>query len=407
MGKKEQGGFTLAAAEKMIASYVRRTEGEDVPLEASLFRAPVQSIRAVKAQPGYDQASRDGFVVSKEGAGQLQAGCSLGVEGEIQAGTTDPPHLRAGTACRIMTGALIPAGGIRVIPQEDCEVREGRLSVSGAVLERRNPFIRRQGSEIDRGRVVAHAGSSILPDHLVLLAATGHSRILVHRRPRVAYFCTGSELVGRPDQERQGLKVSGNRYLLDGLIRMSGGIPGFLGTVADTEAELARAFSRIDAEVPDFIISTGGMGPGKYDLLEEAFVRAGGRVLYRSLLVRPGKATLFGLLGRILFFGLPGPPPAAGALFSQLIGPTLLLAQGMRRPPGCRTHLDAPVVFKEKGVLRLLGGVLKKDSVRLAEKAEAASCHILFPAHRLNFKKGDAVRVSPLPFPRCYPLGLE
>ncbi len=406
MGKKLPKGLDLAAAQKIIAAQIRPTEGESVALEDALLRLPVKSLRAVKPQPGYDQSTRDGFVISGDGSIHTGGSCNYRIEGEIRAGTTDKRPLSPGTAYRIMTGGLIPACGLRVIPQEDCHERDGILSVPDAVLHRRETFIRRRGSELAIGKVVVSAGTPILPDHLVLLAATGHSQVLVHRRPWVAFFCTGSELVASPLEEADGLKVSGNRYLLHGLIRLSGGTPRYLGTVADTRGDLAMALGRIDRDATDVIITTGGMGPGRYDLLEEAFVRAGGKIIYRSLHVRPGKATLFGTLGNALFFGLPGPPPAVGVLFNELVAPALFLVQGMKKSGSRRINasLQEAVVVKERGVLNVKGGVLTdRNSVRLAGKTEVAGCYILFPGHRRSFKKGEMVEVHLVnpPFGHC------
>jgi molybdopterin molybdotransferase len=401
MEKNAQKGPDLISAQKIIAAHIRRTQGEDVPLEEALLRLPVESLRAGRPLPGYDQSTRDGFVIV--GAG-LPSGdeSTFRIEGEIRAGTTGRHTVRPATACRIMIGGLIPARGARVLPQEDCRERDGILSVANAVLQRRATFIRRKGSEIRRGRVVVPAGTSILPDHQVLLAAAGHSRVLVHCRPRVAFFCTGSELVASAAEVEDGLKVSGNRYLLHGLIRLSGGLPRYLGTAADSYEDLAAALGRIDRDATEVIITTGGMGPGRYDLLEQAFAAAGGEVVYRSLSVRPGKATLFGRLGPSLFFGLPGPPPAVRVLFHELVGPALLLLQGMRKggPQGIKASLQEEVVLKEKGVLNLKGGIRKGGSVRLAGKVEVPDCSILFPGHRMRFKQGEMVEVHPVDYLR-------
>jgi molybdopterin molybdotransferase len=396
--KKSPKSPDLTAAKKIIAAQIRQTEGERVALEEALFRLPVESLRAAKPQPGYDQSTRDGFVISGDGDTRTGEGYSFKIEGEIRAGTTDKRPLRPGVACRIMTGGLIPPHGLRVVPQEDCNEREGVLSVPETVLHRPSTFIRRKGSEIGRGKVVVSTGTPILPDHLVLLAATGYSQVLVHRLPRVAFFCTGSELVATPQEEVDGLKVSGNRYLLHGLIRLSGGIPRYFGTVADTGEDLAVALGRIDLGAIDVIVTTGGMGPGRYDLLEEAFVRAGGRIVYRSLQVRPGKAMLFGTIGNSLFFGLPGPPPAVGVLFNELVAPALLLLQGMKNcwPRRIKASLQEAVHVKDRGVLTIKGGVLTIENgamVRLTGKTEAPGCYILFPAHRRSLKKGEMVEV--------------
>jgi molybdopterin molybdotransferase len=389
----------LASAKKIIGSYLRRLDPETVPLEDALYRLPVASVRARKPQPGYDQSTRDGFVVSSKSHERFEGGRSFRIIGEIPAGNTVKRRLRDGAACRIMTGALIPAGGVRVIAQEDCRELDGHVQIPDSVLQRRNFFIRRKGCEIETGRVVVSAGEPILPGHLVLLAATGHSDVLVHRRPRITFFCTGSELVASASEEEEGLKVSGNHYLLNGLVRLSGGIPEYLGTVADTGRDLAFAFDRIDKEATDMILTTGGVGPGKYDLLEEAFANAGGKVVYRSLHIRPGKATLFGLLGKSLFFGLPGPPPAVSVLFNELVRPALLFLQGAKkyRPPVVSASLLTPVVLKETGVPSFKGARVSVQNgrycVRLTEKTEAPAAYIFFPGRRRKYRQGDTIRV--------------
>lgn len=394
-----QESLGLASAKKIIRSHLQRTKEEVVSLDEALFRVPVNSLRAQKPQPGYDQSTRDGYVLSAKSDSLYADGQCFTIEGEIPAGSIGKRKLHNGTACRIMTGALVPAGGIRVIPQEDCRISGRNVLVPNSVLERRNPFIRKRGCEIEKGRAVVQAGDRILPEHLVLLAATGHSVIEVHRRTRVAFFCSGSELVASPAEEAEGLKVSGNRYLLGSLIRLSGGIPEYLGNIADNASELAAIFSGLDLDATDVILTTGGVGPGKYDLLERAFTEAGGEIFYRSLHVRPGKSTLFGLLGRALYFGLPGPPPAVSALFNELVGPALHFMQGMKkyRPLEVRASLQVPVFFKETGAPCFKGAVIDMQNgrclVRLTEENEAPDGYIHFAGRRKNFAAGEMVKV--------------
>lgn len=388
----------LASAKKSIKMHLRRLEGESVDLEDALLRRPVASIKAQTPHPGYDQSTRDGFVVASGGQSTDNGWCYK-IVGEIPAGSVGKRWLKSGTACRIMTGALIPSGGVRVIPQEDCREQKGNILVPDTAFQAGSSYIRKKGCDIPKGQVVVPAGKPILPGHLVLLAATGHAEIFVHRCPRVDIFCTGSELVSSPVEEKEGLKVSGNHYLLRSLVQTAGGIPRYLGTVADTDHELANVFARIDPGDADMILSTGGVGPGKYDLLEEAFVRAGGEILYRSLNVRPGKSTLFGMLGRALFFGLPGPPPAVSALFNELIHPVLLSMQGSKKysPRDVSAFLLEPIAIKETGVpsfrAAMFGLQDGTNYVRLAGKNEVPDAYILLSGRRRKYKKGDTVKV--------------
>jgi molybdopterin molybdotransferase len=398
----------LGEAKKIIGSYTRRLKPEPVALADGLFRLPSASVRARKPQPGYDQSARDGFVIHPNCHRQSADGRCYKIEGEIAAGNTAKRRLQDGTACRIMTGALIPAGGSRVIAQEDCRESGGSVWIPESVLERHPTYIRRRGCEIEKGKVVVRAGELILPGHLVSLAATGHADVLVHRRPKVGFFCTGSELVASPSQEEEGLKVSGNHYLLNGLIRLSGGVPVYLGTVADTEKALVAAFLKVKGEDVDMILTTGGVGPGKYDLLEEAFGKVGGKVIYRSLNIRPGKSTLFGLLGKCPCFGLPGPPPAVSVLFNELVRPALLFLQGMKKcsPPEVEAYLLEPIVMTKPGPPCFKGAVLSRKNgrhwVRLAEKIEVPDGYMLVAAKRRIYRQGDTIKVH-LVGPNLFP----
>jgi molybdopterin molybdotransferase len=79
---------------------------------------------------------------------------------------------------------------------------------------------------------------------------------------------------------------------------------------------------------PDLLITTGGLGPGKFDYTRQVFRRLGGELLCTSLRIRPGKGTLLGMLGKRPFCALPGPPSAVRLLFYELLLPVLRCLEG-------------------------------------------------------------------------------
>lgn len=385
----------LQTAQKLILAHSRALPAQSIALEEALFRVPARPLPALLPLPGFNHSTRDGFVLSAvpDPQGQYR------ISGEIAAGDIGKNHLAKGEAWRIMTGALLPAGGLRVIPQEWCAVEGDILRISTAAMTTRNSFIRKKGSEIASGRVVVPAGVPIQPEHQALLAGVGYTDLPVHQRPRVSFFCTGSELVEPAPARQSGQKVSQNRFLLNGLILLFGGIPTDCGLVADSPQDLRRIFAAIDPDQSEVIISTGGMGPGKYDLLEQAFVEAGGRLLYNSLRIRPGRATLFGILGRSFFFGLPGPPPAVQMLFHELVRPALLALQGVKRclPETVKAKLTEPFTCTAQQSLSLKSGVLQIQggicTVRLPRSNEASSCNLIVPPRRRKFQTGAWIQV--------------
>ncbi len=386
--------FDLQTAHRLILEQASALPVQSIVLEEALHRVSSRSLPAMLPLPAFNHSTRDGFVLgaSTDVHGKYRIG------GEIAAGDTCKDHMAKGEAWRIMTGALIPAGGVRVIPQEQCMVEGDILLISSKGLLAKNSFIRTKGSEIAQGKVVVPAGTPIHPEHQALLAGVGYTEVPVHLRPRVSFFCTGNELVGPTATKLSGQKVSENRFLLNSLTQLSGAIPTDCGLVGDNKNELRRVFATLDPDKTDVIISTGGMGPGKYDLLEDAFIEAGGQVIYNALNLRPGKATLFGTLGQSLFFGLPGPPPAVHLLFHELVRPALLSLQGIKRclPEIVKIRLTEPITCPEDKTLCLKSGIFQIHAgictARLPRQSEATSCYLLCPAHRRQLRAGDWIQ---------------
>lgn len=402
--------MNLQSCQQVIASNITTLGSEHVSLEAALSRVTASTHHAIVPQPEFRQSLRDGYVVGKTDELDGET-VFLPVSGMIHAGKIAPPSLPPMTASRIMTGGMVPEGGIRIIPQEDCRETADGVEIPLSVIRRRNTFIQEQGCEVARGAEVVKAGTVLLPDHISTLAAVGCEEIEVYNRPRVGYLCTGSELVDTPQELHPGLKVSSNRYLLDGLIRQFGAEPAYLGTVRDSADKLAAVIDKLSYARYDLVISTGGMGPGKYDLIEQAFLTTGGDVLYNGLDLRPGKATLCGTLGRTLFFGLPGPPTAVRALMNSIVGPALLQMQGVNKqyPITLQAQMAHDLPVKRPGVMQLRGGLLSfangRCEVSAASKLEPPSCYIVVPADRGSYEQGEPVDIHLTSVPFCTAIG--
>jgi len=399
----------LSDAIQLIIDKCSLVGRERVDLKRALGRVTARPLLAEAPQPGFDQSTRDGFVICDGGIELADRHHQYIIVGEIAAGPNEECRLSSGQTGRIMTGGLVPVNSIRVIPYEECLEKDGLLIVPEQALSVPDSYIRRRGSDIAMGRTVVGAGEVINADHQAILAATGNFSVDVRKKARVSYFCTGSELLSKEDTMRTGMKISANRYLLNGLITSFGAIADDRGIVRDLSKELCEAIANINAGQTDVVISTGGMGPGKYDLLEEAFVEAGGQVLYRALNVRPGKSTLFGLLDSMLFFGLPGPPPAVRVLFNELICPALLTMQGVKDPlPGStKAVLTEEINLKRGGVMGLKGGRFSFDqgrcTVRLTRNNEPPTCYLLFQAGKKLYNKGELITIHFIgsPFASC------
>ena len=373
--------------------------GEHVGLRGAFGRFALTDIDAIDPVPTFAESTRDGYVIAagEEDSGDIRR---YRVVDEIPAGLVRRvERLLPGTACRIMTGGCVPEGSERVVPDEVCIDEGMEIVVEERHLRTGTTFVRQPGSDIAKGERLVAAGVQLQAEHLELLSSCGVHAVDVSCQPRVGYFCTGSELKDVATGLENGQKVSSNSFLLAGIAATYGAVSLDLGIVADTYQDLAEIFLRAGQGTHDVIVSTGGMGPGKYDLVEQAFCDAGGQVFFNSLAMRPGKSMLFGRLGKALFFGLPGPPHAVRALLHVLVGPALLAMQGTQdtRHRTIQAHLLHEVEAKRNNVLKLKEGVLVlalgKCSVRFTRKLEIGNCYIMLQPGCDRYAEGELVEV--------------
>ncbi|MDF1613984.1 molybdopterin molybdotransferase MoeA [Desulfurivibrio dismutans] len=398
--------LTLQQAQREILAHSRPGLPEMIPLDRALGRIPAAAIRARLAVPSFPQSTRDGYALranDSEEIGGDPGSLRLTVVGEIAAGRTRPAkRLQSGQAYRIMTGGLLPPGADCVIPFEGVHREdEGCISLQRAC--RAGDYIRPVGADLRRRQIIVPAGRPVMPEHLPRLATAGVGELAAYPRPRVGLLCTGSELLDDTGETPvAGHLISGNRFLLAGLIRHCGGVPVDLGTVKDDPGAIAAILTCQAESGLEMIISTGGMGPGKYDLVDGVLARLQAGLLYRELHLRPGKATMAAMLGRTLFFGLPGPPPAVHLLFYLLVAPALRRAQGYHRPRPqvVKAHLQQAVKIRRGGVIQLKDAHLQADKGRLLVRplppGATMNAIILAPANRRELKKDELVRVLPL-----------
>lgn len=297
-----------------------------------VLAAPTESTVSL---PGFDNSSMDGYAVvaaDLEGASDASP-VVLPVVGDLPAGARDVPALSPGGAVRIMTGAPVPQGADAVVPVEQTDAGTVRVAIHRAPWA--GQHIRRVGEDVVAGQPLVPAGTRLTPRHLGLLAATGHSRVLVHPRPRVVVMSTGSELVdpGRP--LRQGQIYESNSYALAAAVSDTGATVYRAPVVTDD----ARAF--VDAledhtRRADAIITTGGVSAGAYDTVKEVLSRVG-TVDFAKVAMQPGMPQGLGRVGDrqhddgeagIPIFTLPGNPVSAYVSFEVFVRPALRRMMG-------------------------------------------------------------------------------
>jgi len=275
--------------------------------------------------PSADNAQMDGYALNSADAIKTT---SLLISQRIAAGHVGQP-LQPGTAARIFTGALIPAGADAVVMQEQCEVIE---TSEGSVVRllhkpQAGEWIRRVGDDIRQGSVILSAGTRLRAQELGLASSVGLATLPVKRRLKVAIFFTGDELVMPGESLPVGAIYNSNRFLLTALLaNLDCEIQDF-GIVPDT-LDATRAALRKAAQTSDVVITSGGVSVGEEDHIKPA-MQAEGRLTLWQVAIKPGKPLAFGEIGSAFFLGLPGNPVSGFVTFLLFVRPFLLRLQGV------------------------------------------------------------------------------
>ena len=312
--------------------------------------------------PPQDNSAMDGYALRC--ADVAAPGAVLPVSQRIAAGSAAAP-LQSGTAARIFTGAPVPPGADAVLMQEDCEALEdGRVRANA--VPQSGQWIRRAGEDITQGAVVLHAGTRLSPAELGLAASIGLAQLQVARRPRVALFSTGDELVMPgdvpPAQMRPGAIYNSNRFFLRAMLLRLGCEVTDLGIVPD-QREATIAALRSASSGHDLILTSGGVSVGEEDHIKPA-VEALGELVLWQIAMKPGKPFAYGRIqrgegteGSAHFMGLPGNPVSSFLTFALLVRPFLLRLQGVQdvapKAVAVRADFTQPKADKRREFLRV------------------------------------------------------
>ncbi|MEQ8268209.1 MAG: molybdopterin molybdotransferase MoeA [Parvibaculum sp.] len=390
-------------ARARIMAALRTTETENVPLDRALGRFLAKEVISRRTQPPADLSAMDGYAVRAGDVAVVPA--RLKVVGEAPAGGAYEEPLNEGEAVRIFTGAPLPRGADSIVIQEDT-LRDGDVVVISEAA-RAGQHIRVCGLDFRTGDAGMPAGRKLSPADIALAAAMNLPILEVHKRPVIAFFSTGNELVRPGDEPGPNQIISSNNDGLAALIAEAGGIPLDLGIARDTLEDIRAAAGR--ASEADMLVTLGGASVGDHDLVQEALAPLGLDIDFWKVAMRPGKPLIFGKLGEQPMLGLPGNPVSALVCATLFLRPAIMRMQGgdsTLHTTLARSGRDLPANGSRedyiRGGLDHVPGELPvatpfeiQDSSMLSVLSHA-SCLIIRPPHAAALQAGGFVTVLPL-----------
>lgn len=286
-----------------------------------------RDIVAAAPLPAFPSSAVDGYAVRAADAGK-----ALRVDGESAAGRPFDRAVEPGTAVRILTGGVLPAGANCVVMMEEVELSGDVVTVPGGLKPGQN--FHAPGADLKAGEPVLAAGVQLGAAEIGLAAALGLAELPVGRRPRVALMSTGDELVEVGQEPGRGQIPDSNRWALLAALREAGAEVRLLGIGPDEPDALRRLV--VDAlGGADVLVTSGGVSVGTHDLVKP-LLESVGDVHVGRVKLKPGKPFTFATLpGGKVAFGLPGFPVSSLVTFEVFVRPALRKMQGfaqLQRP---------------------------------------------------------------------------
>jgi molybdopterin molybdotransferase len=415
---------------------------EEILLMQAVGRVLAEPVKADRDFPPFPRATRDGFAVR---ADDLAGGkMLLRVVGQVRAGDSYDLPLASGEAVEIMTGAAVPAGADAVVMVEYTERSSQEVNHEGSQREESENRqdiagddqilniagdakpsppekwtedlveIQRTvttGENIVPAGAEAQAGQELLPRgvrlgsaQIALAAAAGKASIKVYRKPKVAILSTGDELVEVAEKPGPSQIRNSNSYSLAALVAECGGEPVQLPIAPDEESKLTELIQ--EGLKADMLLLSGGVSMGKFDLVEQALKTMGAKFFFTGALIQPGKPVVFGEVGSVPFFGLPGNPVSVMVtfkLFARQMVEALSGAEPQRLKSAkakLRKELKTKTGLTRFLPARLEGG-LDDPEIEVVPwqgsgdmlAAAQANCYLVVPPDREKLAKGEMVTV--------------
>ena len=333
--------LSVKDAETIIFNHVRPLNQEHdlevVDLLTAFHRILATPVISSLDFPHWDNSAMDGFAVRYEDVqnSNSENPTILEVVEEIPAGYEPKITIKKGQAARIFTGAIIPKGADTIVIQEKTKFQKNQVFIFATPQPQE--FIRKQGDFYQAGTELLPAGISLNPAEIAILAAAQLPKISVFRRPRVAIFSSGDELITPEQILKPGQIVDSNQYALASLVRNLGAEVLTLGIVKDNPSALTETINYA-INNSDIVLSSGGVSVGDYDYIDNILTSLGAEIHFRAVQMRPGKPLTFATFPNSLYFGLPGNPVSALVTFWRFVEPTI------KKLSGIKTGLEAKVL---------------------------------------------------------------
>lgn len=288
---------------------------ERIPATLAVGRFLAEDLEAARNLPHFVASAVDGFALRSELS--------------QNAGPGHPAELSSEQAVWINTGGELPVWADAVAMVEDTstndndEVQLFRTLPPGA-------NVRPVGEDVMKGQIIGREGDRVTPALCALCVASGLYEIPVRRKPRTLFIPTGNEVVPpdeiRPDSEVPAQKIlETNSVFLKGLFSQWNFPLDIHAIIPDDPEKLSLAIEKAVGKY-DLVLIGAGSAKGRRDFTAKVLEKLG-TLIFRWLLVRPGRPAMAASIGSKPVLCLPGFPTSTAVTAWGLVFPLLKLLE--------------------------------------------------------------------------------
>lgn len=335
---------------------------EEIEVVNSLHRITKEASIARYCSPLFNASAMDGIaVVSAHTLGASEKTPVALEEGRdyVVVDTGDPIH---------------PPYDAVIMAEDIVETESGEYTILQAAAPWDN--IRPIGEDIVTGEMILPSNHKIRPMDIGALLSAGILTIPVVKKPRVAIYPTGTEIIEPTETPGEGDIIESNSRVIENRVTEGGGIPHRFPAIPD-DYEKIRETLVYAIQTHEMVIINAGSSAGREDYTVQV-LRELGEVVVHGVAMKPGKPVILAIVQGKPVIGLPGYPVAAYMAYESFVVPVLNKLTGQVDTQGSRAKavVSKRLVssLKHREYVRVKLGVVKDKLVAspLARGAGAA-----------------------------------
>ncbi|KAJ9405740.1 hypothetical protein DTO045G8_6573 [Paecilomyces variotii] len=412
IGKSEGASLSYSEALKIIEAEASKLSSsstnieELVPLPLSLNRISSRNYVSPESTPKFDTSAMDGYALNSNVAATASPEkpvrfCVMGTSaaGDSPVEVRGEPDGDIYPCVEIMTGARFPTC---VNGREfDCcvKVEDTRMEPGGKIIQvlkpaRKGMNRRFAGTDFQQGDNIIDAGDCVKINHLMALASIGVEKIAVRRKPRIAVFSTGKELLQNDGAQSDAQRIMDiNGPCITATLTDWGCDVDFLGVIDDNASAVSgRIMQQLQLREYDVLMTTGGVSAGKFDFVRKAIESIGAKVLFHGAAIRPGHPVLFATLQRPMKATIrDGNLPLKGEKTCNIGEASDIIT---RLPPNTDVFRAGRFTLQQSDKFEV--EIIHDHSPGKIKPFLGADCWIHIPRGHTELKDGDALDVYPI-----------